>query len=232
MKSESRRGFTLIELLTVIAIIGIMAGMLFPAINAVRRKSKIATSQSTFSQWCTAVNRYKSVYGFYPNIGTKYDTSVDSANKLEAVGVASKFVKSLTGKNPNGSALSSTGPTADRQLLNRNAEEFCAFSKDDYAYYSSAISDSTAYLVDKFGNINVRVIFDTDSTGSIKNIKTITVIPDDISSKSGTGSGIEGTTGVPARVIIFTAAADAASYDGTTIAPLTADEAADIIAIQ
>ena len=228
MKSASRRGFTLIELLTVIAIIGIMAGMLFPAINAVRRKSKIATSQSTFSQWCTAVNRYKSVYGFYPNIGSKYDSSVDSVHKLDDTTITLKFVKALSAKAPSGSALNN----ADRSALNRNAEEFCAFSKEDYAYYSSAI-DTATLLVDKFGNYNVRVIFDTDSTGSIKSIAGVT-IPDDISSaKSGTGLGIDSAKGgIPARVIIFTAASDAKSYDGVTISPLTADEAADIIAIQ
>jgi prepilin-type N-terminal cleavage/methylation domain-containing protein len=228
MKSESRRGFTLIELLTVIAIIGIMAGMLFPAINAVRRKSKIATSQSTFSQWCTAVNRYKSVYGFYPNIGTKYDSSVDSLHKLDTTTVTLKFVKALTGKEPSGLALKDA---ADRTALNRNAEEFCTFSKDDYAYYAQA--DTNTLLVDKFGNYKIRVIFDTDSTGSIKKISGVT-IPDDINSaKNGTGLGIDSATGgIPARVIIFTAAAEAASYDGTTTTPLTGDDAADIIAIQ
>ena len=237
MKSESRRGFTLIELLTVIAIIGIMAGMLFPAINAVRKKSKIATSQSTFSQWCTAVNRYKSVYGFYPNMtypASGYNSSTDSSFKLETSPYASNFIKTLTGKKPNGSALTSTSSTDERPMLNRNAEEFCAFSKEDYAYYSSTITDSTAYLCDKFGNINIRVIFDTDSTGSIKKITTLGVIPDDISSaKSGTGLGIDSTTGgIPARVIIFTAAGDATSYDGVTKTPLTGDDAADIIALQ
>jgi prepilin-type N-terminal cleavage/methylation domain-containing protein len=224
MKSESRRGFTLIELLTVIAIIGIMAGMLFPAINAVRRKSKIATSQSTFSQWCTAVNRYKSVYGFFPNIGAKYDTSVDSLHKLDDNATALKFVKSLSAKLPSGSPLTST----DRTTFNRNAEEFCAFSKEDYAFYSTSI-DTTTFLVDKFGNYIIRVIFDTDSSGSIKAIAGVT-LPDDINSaKSGTGLGVDSSKGgIPARVIIFTAATDAKSYDG----PLTADEAADIIAIQ
>lgn len=228
MKSESRRGFTLIELLTVIAIIGIMAGMLFPAINAVRRKSKIATSQSTFSQWCTAVNRFKSVYGSYPNIGAKYDTSIDSLHKLDDTAVTLKFVKSLSAKAPSGSALIST----DRTTFNRNAEEFCAFSKEDYAYYSSSI-DTTTLLVDKFGNYKIRVVFDTDSTGSIKAITGVT-IPDDINSaKSGTGLGIDSAKGgIPARVIIFTAAGEAASYDGTTITPLTGDDAADIISIQ
>jgi len=229
MKSKSRRGFTLIELLTVIAIIGIMAGMLFPAINAVRRKSKIATSQSTFSQWCTAVNRYKSVYGFYPNIGTTpYSASADTLHKLDDTKVTINFVKALTGKEPSGVALKDP---ADRTKLNRNGEEFCAFSKDDYAYYAQA--DTNTLLVDKFGNYKIRVVFDTDSTGSIKKISGVT-IPDDINSaKNGTGLGIDsGTGGIPARVIIFTAAGEAASYDGTTNTPLTGDDAADIIAIQ
>jgi prepilin-type N-terminal cleavage/methylation domain-containing protein len=226
MKSESRRGFTLIELLTVIAIIGIMAGMLFPAINSVRRKSKIATSQSTFSQWCTAVNRYKSVYGFYPNIGTAYSTSADTLHKLDDTKVTLNFVKALSAKSPTGTPLSS-----DRTTLNRNAEEFCAFSKEDYADYGT--SETKTYLVDKFGNFRIRVVFDSDSTGSIKKISGVT-IPDDINSaKNSTGLGIDSATGgIPARVIIFTAAAEAASYDGTTTTTLTGDDAADIIAIQ
>jgi len=228
MKSESRRGFTLIELLTVIAIIGIMAGMLFPAINAVRRKSKIATSQSTFSQWCTAVNRYKSVYGFYPNIGSAYITSADTLHKLDDIKVTINFVKALTGKEPSGVAFKDS---ADRTKLNRNGEEFCAFSKDDYAYYAQA--DTNTLLVDKFGNYKIRVVFDTDSTGSIKKIYGV-IIPDDINSaKNESKLGIDSATGgIPARVIIFTAAGEAASYDGTTNTSLTGDDAADIIAIQ
>jgi hypothetical protein len=79
----------------------------------------------------------------------------------------------------------------------------------------------------------IRVIFDTDSTGNIKKISGVT-IPDDINStKNESKLGIDSATGgVPARVIIFTAAAEAKSFDGSTITVMTADEAADIIAIQ
>ena len=227
MRPNTRRGFTLIELLTVIAIIGILAGVLFPAIGSVKKKSKIATSQTTFSQWCSAVSRYKSVYSFYPNIGSKYDTGADALHKLED-GTGLKFIKALSGKKPSGGLLSA-GTTGDRMTLNRNAEEFCAFAKEDYYEYGVTV-DSKPLLMDKLGNVNIRVIFDTDNTGSIKNIPIPPVnLPIDLNSaKTEGGSGIDTSTGIPARVIIFTTNNDiAGNPDG-----LGKDDLADIIAIQ
>ena len=239
MKLFTRRGFTLIELLAVIAIIGILAAILFPAVSAVRKRAKIATSQTTFQQWCTAVNRYKNTYGFYPNIGgganPKYDTSADSVYQLEQgfpnASVGLKFVMALQGKKASGGTLDAT---TQRSVLNRNAEAFCAFSKEDFISYDANV-DNTGLLCDKFGNINIRVLFDTDNTGSIKKIITgiLAKLPDDLNSaKSENTSGIDTTVGIPARVIIFTTKNDAATYDGTAVSALSDSDSADIIAIQ
>ncbi len=237
MKLFTRRGFTLIELLAVIAIIGILAAILFPAVSAVRKRAKIATSQTTFQQWCTAVNRYKNTYGFYPNIGgggaAAYDTSQDSFFKLED-GTGLKFIQAMQGKNADGTALSPT----QRTNYNRNAEAFCAFAQEDYISYGADVN-SKGLLCDRFGNINIRLLFDTDNTGSIKKVVPLGLvaskIPDDLSSaKSENQSGIDTSLGIPARVIIFTTKNDAATSDGVSPSaiPLSESDSADIIAIQ
>ncbi len=53
-------GFTLIELLTVIAIIGILAGILIPTIGLVRKNAAKAKSQSDLRQIALAYNSFSS----------------------------------------------------------------------------------------------------------------------------------------------------------------------------
>lgn len=52
------RGFTLIELLAVIAIIGVLAGILIPAIGSIRDKAEVSTSTSNLRQIGAALNLY------------------------------------------------------------------------------------------------------------------------------------------------------------------------------
>jgi prepilin-type N-terminal cleavage/methylation domain-containing protein len=58
--------FTLIELLIVIAIMGILAGLIFPVTGAVKRRQYINHTQAEMAQLETAIDRYKAAYGFYP----------------------------------------------------------------------------------------------------------------------------------------------------------------------
>ena len=58
--------FTLIELLTVIAIIAVLMGLLFPTIGAVRTSARKAQAMNDCVQTVNAIKAYYTEYGKYP----------------------------------------------------------------------------------------------------------------------------------------------------------------------
>ena len=60
------KAFTLIELLVVVAIIGILAGMIFPVIRAVNNNKIKSRAQAELTQIETAIQLYKIKNGLYP----------------------------------------------------------------------------------------------------------------------------------------------------------------------
>jgi prepilin-type N-terminal cleavage/methylation domain-containing protein len=54
------RGFTLIELITVITIVGILAGLLYPTITGIMNRAKRAESSNNLSQIALAYVQYRS----------------------------------------------------------------------------------------------------------------------------------------------------------------------------
>src|SRR5882762_4597219 len=57
------RAFTLLELLAVIAVIGILASLLFPGLRSARTAAAKAKTRVQFSQWSAAVEGFRSEYG-------------------------------------------------------------------------------------------------------------------------------------------------------------------------
>jgi prepilin-type N-terminal cleavage/methylation domain-containing protein len=217
MSSRRRPGFTLIELLTAIAIIGVLAAALFPAIGGIRKRARQASAQTAFSQWASALASYRQVYGFYPNLGPV--SAGDTLYDLGDAAVNGRFVRALSGRQPTGTALL----RPDRLALNREAREFVAFGRDDFEDPNN-FSDASR-LVDRFGNRRIRVIFDTDNNTSIRNV----VVPGGAISLPNEISNIATGNGLPARIIIYTTdlGDDFESFDG-----LGASDFAQVFAIQ
>ena len=64
--SEFRLGFTLVELLIVITVIGILVGLLLPAINGAMISARELAVRTEMVQIEQAVESFKTEYGFYP----------------------------------------------------------------------------------------------------------------------------------------------------------------------
>lgn len=79
-RAKSARAFTLIELLTVIAILGALAAILFPALGAVRTQAKQAQCVSNLRQIGIALAAYADAHrGAFP------ETTHGAVSNLEAV---------------------------------------------------------------------------------------------------------------------------------------------------
>jgi prepilin-type N-terminal cleavage/methylation domain-containing protein len=61
-----RTAFTLIELIVVIAIIGLLAAMIFPVVGVVNRSKQLKTAQTQLQALQLAIDSYKTKLGFYP----------------------------------------------------------------------------------------------------------------------------------------------------------------------
>ena len=67
------RSFTLVELLIVIAIIGVLAGILLSVFGDIPDEAKKAKASSRISQIAAAISNFKNDFGFYPPDGTQAD---------------------------------------------------------------------------------------------------------------------------------------------------------------
>ena len=74
---NSLSAFTLIELLTVITIIAILMGLLFPAVGIVKDQAKKAQAKADVTNIAAAVKQYYTEYGKYPVGGAQVSVGSD-----------------------------------------------------------------------------------------------------------------------------------------------------------
>jgi len=76
MKTPKTNAFTLVELLTVIAIIAILMGLLFPAIQIVKDQANKVKAKTDIVNTVAAVKQYYTEYGKYPLTGVAQTGSI------------------------------------------------------------------------------------------------------------------------------------------------------------
>ena len=79
------RGFTLVELLTVIAIIAILAALIFPAIKNSLKKAEIAKAQTAIAGLEIAFKAYFNEYGHWPAVTGDSHGTMTTTNGLVAL---------------------------------------------------------------------------------------------------------------------------------------------------
>jgi len=152
--TRNTSAFTLIELLMVIAIIGILAGILIPTVGAVRQQANIAASKSQLSNYVTAIQLFKGEYSYYPFVAGGVDTTVDLSSQ------STEFIETLSGRNASDGKPKAEGG-------NRRRIGFHSFSESEFLLKDDDTVDPTQ-LADRFNNTAINLRIDGDGNGFVK----------------------------------------------------------------
>ena len=159
-KTQNTRAFTLIELLMVIAIIGILAGILIPTVGAVRKQANVAASKAQLSNYVTAIQMFKGEYGFFPFVTGSADVEFElESDSLE-------FIKTLSARDPSTSANPKTTAGGNRRQIS-----FHSFSDSEFERDNEDLPSATQ-LSDRFNNAKIIIVIDGDGDSSLTVPKT------------------------------------------------------------
>ena len=171
-KNKKISAFTLIELLMVIAIIGILAGILIPTVGAVRTQANLAASRAQLSNYVNAIQMFKGEYGFFPFVSGSTDEKVN----LSSVSECKEFMETLSARSSTTGRILTTPVGGNRRLIS-----FLTFSESEFFLDDNDQVDPTQ-IADRFNNTKITIVIDgngdqrvtvKDSNGRNKEIRAL-----------------------------------------------------------
>lgn len=149
-----KTAFTLIELLAVVAIIGVLAGILIPAVGTVKKKANIAASKAQLANYVNAMQLFKGEYKYFPLVSGTADSY-----EIELSSESFDFIQVMSARDPaTGDSVSFGG--------NRRRIGFYSFAASEF-WLDASDALSQTQLADRFNNTNIVIVVDTDGNGFV-----------------------------------------------------------------
>ena len=157
IKNRRENAFTLIELLTVIAIIGVLVALLFPAIKSAMLKAEVTKAQTGITGLSTAFRAYYTEYGKWP--------AAESVAATPTILVSTKLYGLLKGEDWQGAFGAGTDANTLSVTYNGNPRHISLL---EFKAADLAISGTTTNYVDPWKGV-YQCRFDSDYDNLVAN---------------------------------------------------------------
>lgn len=154
----------MIELLIVMAVITILAGLIFAASSYVQNKGRRARAEAEIAALSAALENYRADNGVYPSDPTKTD-AVDPINSPMPAGASLYLYEKLAGDSNHDRIVDTTSYFSFKpnQLSPADETQAVAFIQDPFGH---SYGYSTARAANPAGTIGYNPTFDLWSTAS------------------------------------------------------------------